>query len=248
MGRTTPSAAATARAASKALPPRWRTESPTKAATGWAEATMPRTPIAWGRCSGGRPAAGSRRQAPSSTRVGGSLIGSILPDLLRDLQQLDLEDERGPRLDPGRRAAVAVGEFGRADEATLPSDLHQLEALLPARDDPAQLEGRGLAALDRAVEDRAVGERAVVMDLDRIAGLRGRPRARLDRDHHEAGGGLRCAGLGGGLGEERLAPLLLRGGGGRPAPLLEALVLRSGCPEGELALPLGGAGGRCGTL
>src|SRR5438552_462403 len=257
MGRTTPSAAATATAASKALPPRWRTESPTKAATGWAEATMPRTPIASGRRSAGRPATGSRRQAPSSTRAAASLMGSILPaiggrvdgargTLLRDLQQLDLEDERGPGLDPGRRAAVAVGEVGRADEPTLPADLHQLEALLPARDDPVQLKRRGLAALDRAVEHRAVGQRAVIMDLDRIAGLRGRSRPRLDRDDHQAGGGLRRAGLGGGLGEERLARLLLRGGGGRRARLLKLLDLRAVRLEVDLRLLLEGAVGEAG--
>ena len=61
MGSSTPSAAATAIAASKALPPRSRIAVPITAARGWAEATMPRTPNA----SGYRVSEEVERQAPS---------------------------------------------------------------------------------------------------------------------------------------------------------------------------------------
>ena len=84
----------------------------------------------------------------------------------------------GAGLDEGRRAAVAVGEVGRADEPALAADLHQLHALGPALDDAVQRKRRRLAALDRAVEHRAVGQRAVVVHLHLVGRLRRRAGAR----------------------------------------------------------------------
>src|SRR5262245_49326675 len=85
MGRRTPSAAATAIAASNALPPRSRIAAPTRAARGWAEATMPRRP----RASGYRVSEEVPRQAPSWEGLDG-LMTVILRDAgrLRDMSDL----------------------------------------------------------------------------------------------------------------------------------------------------------------
>src|SRR5262245_42144755 len=61
IGSSTPSAAATAIAASKALPPCSSTAAPMIAARGWADATMPRRP----KASGYRVGKAGDRQAPS---------------------------------------------------------------------------------------------------------------------------------------------------------------------------------------
>src|SRR5688572_19477553 len=61
-----------------------------------------------------------------------------------DLEQLDLEDQRGARLDARRRAAVAVGDLRGTDEAALAAGLHELHALGPALDDAVQRERRRL--------------------------------------------------------------------------------------------------------
>ena len=52
-GSTTESVAATATAASTALPPAWSARSPAWVASGWFEATAPRRPMISGRCDRG---------------------------------------------------------------------------------------------------------------------------------------------------------------------------------------------------
>src|SRR2546422_9406674 len=86
--------------------------------------------------------------------------------------QLHLEHQRRARLDARRRAAITVGEVGRADELALAADLHGLHALGPALDHLIEREGDGLAALDRRVEDAAVGQRALIVHLHLVGGLR----------------------------------------------------------------------------
>ena len=66
MGSSTPSAAATAIAASNALPPRCMMERPMNAAAGCAEHTMPRVPYASGRRWRFFASEGSSAHEPSS--------------------------------------------------------------------------------------------------------------------------------------------------------------------------------------
>src|SRR5690349_11663239 len=80
---------------------------------------------------------------------------------LADLEELDVEDERGAARDRRRLSLVAVGDGGRAHDLVLLADLHLLHGLGPAGDDAAQGELRGLAALHGAVEDRAVDQPAL---------------------------------------------------------------------------------------
>src|SRR5512144_703771 len=116
-------------------------------------------------------------------------------------EQLHLEDERRARRDEGARAALAVGDGGRADELRLAADLHLLDALRPAGDDAVQRERGRAAVLLGGVEHGPVDERALVVDLDRArrGGLLALPLDEALVD--EAGGGLHGA-------------LLLRGLGG----------------------------------
>ncbi|EAU68025.1 NTR [Stigmatella aurantiaca DW4/3-1] len=165
---------------------------------------------------------------------------------LGDLQQFHLEHERRATRDVRRGAAVAVGQVGRAHEAGLAAHLHLLHALRPAADDAVEREGRRLAPLVGAVELLAVGERALVVHLDDVRGLRGLARARLRLLVDEARLGLRRALFLGGLLQEGLALLLLTGRLGRLARHGELLNLR---PEGLdvhhglVALHLGGEAG-----
>ena len=62
-----------------------------------------------------------------------------------------------------------------------------MQRLHPARDDARDGEADGLAAIHRAVEDRAVNQRAVVVHLDLVRGLRHRAGPRLEDLVLEAG-------------------------------------------------------------
>src|SRR5262245_25416728 len=94
MGRRTPSAAATAIAASNALPPRSRTAVPMRAARGWAEATMPRRP----RASGHRVSQEVPRQAPSWEG-----LDCLMIVILRDAGRLCDMSDLAERLPGGDR-------------------------------------------------------------------------------------------------------------------------------------------------
>lgn len=52
--------------------------------------------------------------------------------LLHDLEQLDLEDQRGAALDHGRSALITVGDVRGAHEPALAAHLHHRHALGPA--------------------------------------------------------------------------------------------------------------------
>src|SRR5690349_16670055 len=110
--------------------------------------------------------------------------------LLHDLEQLDVEHERRARLDLRRRAAITVRGVRGTDEPALAADLHLLHALRPALDDTVQRKRDRLAALDGAVEDRAVRELALVVDLDLVVEGRARTRTGLDRRDHRSRRGL----------------------------------------------------------
>src|SRR5262249_50765699 len=71
--------------------------------------------------------------------------------LLDDLEQLDVELERGAGLDLRRRAAVTGRHVGGADELRLAAGPHQCAPLGPALDDLVAREGRRVHALDSAV-------------------------------------------------------------------------------------------------
>src|SRR5262245_48491777 len=91
--------------------------------------------------------------------------------LFHDLEEFNLEHQRGAWLDSGRGPAVTVGEIRRADQPALAAHLHRADPFAEARDHVVQRKDRRLAPLTRGVEDGAVGERAVVMDLYGISGL-----------------------------------------------------------------------------
>ena len=72
-GSTTESVAATATAASTALPPAWSARRPAWVARGWFEATAPRRPMISGRCDRGPSyAIRSRQTATVQPRVSGT--------------------------------------------------------------------------------------------------------------------------------------------------------------------------------
>src|SRR5688572_18844236 len=88
-----------------------------------------------------------------------------------DLQQFDLEQQRCAARN-GRTPRVTVGEVRWTHQSCFAADLHLLHALGPARDHTAQRELRRLVTPIRAVELRAVDERAAVVNLHGIAGRR----------------------------------------------------------------------------
>src|SRR5690606_6606761 len=71
-----------------------------------------------------------------------------------DLEELDVEDQRGVRRDHAARTARAVALLGRDHEAALAADLHALHALVPTGDHVAgaELEAEEVPAVDGAVE------------------------------------------------------------------------------------------------
>src|SRR6266849_3413837 len=76
-----------------------------------------------------------------------------------DAEQLDFEDQRGVRRDLAAGARGAIAEIGRNRQPVFRADAHQLQAFRPARDDTVERERRRLAAVVRAVENGAIGER-----------------------------------------------------------------------------------------
>src|SRR6187549_1127862 len=74
---------------------------------------------------GGSPGGRSPRCHPPASRR--AFTSDRALRLFRDdVEKLDLEHERGTGLDLATRAAVAVGEGGRAHQLALAADLHQL--------------------------------------------------------------------------------------------------------------------------
>src|SRR5687767_5048468 len=66
------------------------------------------------------------------------------PDpVLRDVEQFDVEHQRGIRRDDTAGAASAVGKFRRQDQAALPANLHTLDTLVPPADHLAGAEAEG---------------------------------------------------------------------------------------------------------
>src|SRR5262245_557045 len=87
---------------------------------------------------------------------------------LHDVEQLHFKDQCSAGRDGRGLSAVAVGDRRRAHDLRLLVLLHLGDALGPARDHALQRELGGLAALHRAVEDGAVDELALVVDLDGV--------------------------------------------------------------------------------
>src|SRR5438094_213207 len=168
------------------------------------------------------------------------------PSLLHDFQKLDLEDERRAGLDRGRPALIAVRQVGGAHEPTLAADLHHGQALAPALDDAAQAERQRLAALDGAVEHRAVDELPLVVDLHLVGRRRRGAVARFQRRDDQPRGRLDRALPGGGLVEKRLRRLLLGDGRRRGARRRELLDLRAPGLEVGFRLRLEDAVGEAG--
>src|SRR3954462_3963882 len=94
---------------------------------------------------------------------------------LAGVDEVDDEDQRLPRPDGAARAAVAVAEPRRDDDAPASADLHALDPLVPPGDHltGAESEVQGLAAVPGGVEllPRRVRDTHVVRP-DRHAGLR----------------------------------------------------------------------------
>ena len=88
-----------------------------------------------------------------------------------DLDELRLEDQSRVGGDDATDGPVSVGQIGSDGQLALLADLHAEEALVPALDDlaGADLETKGLLAVVARVELLAVGEGALVVDLDAVA-------------------------------------------------------------------------------
>ena len=86
--------------------------------------------------------------------------------LLVDVEQFNFKNQHLVGTDELTCAAFAVGEGGGNEEFELAADLHELQSFGPSGDHAADRESRGLAALDGAVEHRAVGERSGVVNGD----------------------------------------------------------------------------------
>ena len=112
-----------------------------------------------------------RRRAEFPTDAPGSLL---------DAEQFHLENQYAVGRNRRGRALVAVSQSGRDEQLPLVANLHQLQRLGPSRDHAVDRETGGLTTLNRAVEDRPVNQRALVMHLDRIRHLGGLARAGLD--------------------------------------------------------------------
>src|SRR5690606_35029996 len=131
--------------------------------------------------------------------LGNGTLGNGTGRLLRvalDAEQLDVEEQGRARADVRRRAVIAVGGGGRAHQPALAADLHVLHAFGPAGYDGVERDGGRLAARHRAVDHFAVGERAVIVDLDHVGGLGGGAGAFVDRGDDHAGFHALGAGLG----------------------------------------------------
>src|SRR5487761_87836 len=89
--------------------------------------------------------------------------------------QVAHEDQGLARRDRAAGTPVSVGHVWRDDQLAAAADLHPLDALIPAGDDPAgaELECERISPVPAGVELLAGGERDPdVVDLDRVAGLR----------------------------------------------------------------------------
>src|SRR3546814_17923154 len=84
---------------------------------------------------------------------------------LFEVDQFDIEDQRGVRRNHPAGAAGTIAELGRDDQGALAADLHAGDALVPAADHPAGAERKGerLAAVARGIrsEERRVGNACV---------------------------------------------------------------------------------------
>src|SRR5689334_15551344 len=87
-----------------------------------------------------------------------------------DGEKFNFENEAGVRADVASRTARAVGQVGRNKDLPFRAGRHELQRFRPTLDDPADIEGRRLAALVRTVELRAIEQRSAVVDGDRVAG------------------------------------------------------------------------------
>src|SRR5258708_54657 len=102
-----------------------------------------------------------------------SAMVAIVHQLMRNarstyVEQLDVEHERRPGRDQGRKAARAVPYLGRDGERATTADFHPGDALVPALDDlpRAQHELKRLVPIARRIELRPVGQRARVVHGD----------------------------------------------------------------------------------
>src|SRR5690606_14806769 len=142
----------------------------TRAAAGrWRRSVGP--PARWRRAS---PAARRCRGRANSPRTAGTSRASAA-----DVEQFDLEHQRGAWRDHLARAALAVAQPGRDVQLAPAAGPHAGHAFVPAADDPAgaEPEHEGLATIARAVEPGPapvgrvlVVQPAGVVDADLVAG------------------------------------------------------------------------------
>ena len=133
------------------------------------EALLPEGTLKEGRSPASKRTIESLSSAMTTLQISGGRKNKLRPgdlgELLDDLQQLHFEHERRAARDARRSTVVAVGDVRGANELRLAADLHLGHALGPAGDHAVQGKRRRLTALDRAVEDVAGAERAVIVNL-----------------------------------------------------------------------------------
>jgi len=90
--------------------------------------------------------------------------------ILVDAEELDIENEGSAWRNDARVAALSVRVVGRARQLGLGTDRHLGHALIPSSDDltSSDFEFEGLSAVARRIKLLAVGERAGVVNLDRL--------------------------------------------------------------------------------
>ena len=157
---------------------------------------------------------GWRNNGPTNNedkQIAGGLVKVVrqcakrMKDLL-DSQQFDFEHQRAVWWNKRAGAIRSVGEVRRNLEFEFVTDFHELETFGPTGNHAIQGKTDGFAALDGAVEDRSVEQRAVIMDFHGVGGF-GRSCARAFLHHsifqtgcrgHRVGGlgrAIRCRGI-----------------------------------------------------
>src|SRR5688500_1144636 len=110
---------------------------------------------------------------------------------LANLEELDLENQRGVRRDDLAGSLLAIAEVRGHDEPALAADPHSRDPLVPPLDHlvDADAKGKGMLGILAGIKAGAVLQPADVVDFDGIARLRFLSLAELEIGVAQAGAG-----------------------------------------------------------